>query len=182
MWKKANRLFWLLLYYGFARFLPRTAFPLFGRSSGKLRNCCAQHLFKKCGKIINIEHMASFGDGSLVELGEESCMGIHCHYPNNVIIGDHVMFGPRCYFIGNKTHNFDRLDIPIGHQGTGTIEKRTVIGDDVWMGRQCLVIPGHKVGSHCVIGAGSVVCKDVPDYSVAGGNPIRVIRDRRQKS
>ena len=123
--------------------------------------------------------MANFGTGSGVELGNHSCMGVHCHFPNDIKIGEYVMFGPHCHILGNVTHNYDRVDIPIGEQGSRKIENRTIIGNDVWMGRQCLMIPGHVIGDHSIIGAGSVVSKDIPEYSVAVGNPVRVIRDRR---
>lgn len=177
---KPTRLFWLALYYGIARNLPITGRPLFGRPSGRLRNLCAQHLFARCGKRINIEHGTTFGTGAEVELGEDSSMGIHCHYPYNIKIGDNVLFGPHCHILSPTTHVFDRTDVHINAQGIRKITRPTVIEDDVWIGRQCIMIPGHKVGAHTVIGAGSVICKDVPSWSVAAGNPIRVIRDRRQ--
>lgn len=54
-----------------------------------------------------------------------------------------------------------------------------VIGDDVWIGQQCIVIGGKHIGSHSIIGAGSVVSKDIPDCVIAAGNPIRIIRVRK---
>lgn len=176
---KISKYFWLLLYYGFARYLPPTNRTAIGHFGGYLRNMCGRHLFRKCGKRINIERMASFGNGAEVELGEDSCLGINCHYPNNIKIGNNVMFGPHCYVLGNVAHRYDRIDIPVGAQGVYHIENRTTIGNDVWFGRQCLILAGKKIGNHVVIGAGAVVSKDVPDYVVAAGNPIRVIRDRR---
>lgn len=176
---KWGEYFYLALYYGFARFLPPTNKNIMGKLGGKLRNCCGRHLFKSCGSPINIEHMAFFGNGRGIELGDNSCMGIHCHYPNNIKIGNHVMFGPHCYIIDNVTHNYDRYDIPVGQQGSSFVNRRTIIGDDVWMGRQCLMIPGKHIGNHVIVGAGSVICKDIPDYVVAAGNPIQVKRDRR---
>lgn len=60
-----------------------------------------------------------------------------------------------------------------------TTSKGIVIGDDVWIGSHVVVVDGVRIGSHAVIGAGAVVTKDVPDWAVVGGNPARVIRDRR---
>ena len=54
--------------------------------------------------------------------------------------------------------------------------KEVVIGDNVWIGGNSVVCPGVHIGDHVVIGAGSVVTKDIPDWSVAAGNPCRVIR------
>jgi maltose O-acetyltransferase len=58
-------------------------------------------------------------------------------------------------------------------------ERPVVIGDDVWIGGQVIILPGVKVGSHSIIGAGSVVTKDVPQYAVVGGNPAKVIKFRK---
>jgi len=53
------------------------------------------------------------------------------------------------------------------------------IGDDVWTGCRVVILPGVRIGSNAVIGAGSVVTRDVPDWAVAAGVPAKVIRDRR---
>lgn len=53
---------------------------------------------------------------------------------------------------------------------------KITIGDNVWIGGSCVVLPGVTIGSNCVIGAGSVVTKDIPDNSIAAGNPCRVLR------
>ena len=52
------------------------------------------------------------------------------------------------------------------------------IGDDCWLGRRVMVMPGVTIGDGCVIAAGAVVTKDIPPYSVAGGVPARVIKNR----
>ncbi len=177
---KVSKVFYLLLYYGFARYLPPSHYPirLFG---GTIRNYCARHLFKFCGKNINIERGAYFGDGHGVEIGDNSDIGINCHVPNDIKIGKDVMMGPNCFFLENKSHTFDRTDVPMLGQGMKTIPGRTEIGDDVWIGRQALVLSCKKISSHSIVGAGSVVSKDVPEYAIVAGNPIRFIRDRRQK-
>lgn len=90
------------------------------------------------------------------------------------------MMGPNCFFLERLTHNFNQIDIPMREQGLSQVSKRTIIGNDVWIGRQVLFMAGKCVGDHVVIGAGSVVSKDVSEYMVAAGNPIRVIRDRRE--
>ena len=54
------------------------------------------------------------------------------------------------------------------------------IGDDVWIGTNVIILPGVNIGSHCIIGAGSVVTKDVPDYAIVGGVPAKVIRYRTE--
>lgn len=175
-----KRLFFLSLYYGIAKHMPASNVP-WSFGAGKLRRLCAQNLFKKCGANVNVEKGVYFGNGSNIEIGDNSGIGIRCHVPNDVIIGKNVMMGPDCFLLERLTHNIDRIDISIREQGLSKIEKRTIIGDDVWIGRQVLIMPGKNVGSHTVIGAGSVVSKDVPDYAVAAGNPVRIIRDRRKE-
>jgi acetyltransferase-like isoleucine patch superfamily enzyme len=62
-----------------------------------------------------------------------------------------------------------------------TISKEVVIEDDVWLGYNVIVLPGVTIGKGSVIGAGSVVSKDIPPYSIAIGNPARVIKKREIK-
>jgi len=56
------------------------------------------------------------------------------------------------------------------------VTKQIVIKDSVWIGANCVVTAGVTIGKHAIIGAGSVVTKNIPDYSVAVGNPARVIK------
>lgn len=123
--------------------------------------------------------MAFFGNGKNIEIGLKSSIGIHCHVPNDIKIGEKVMMGPYCYVLGTDTHRHDRADISMMEQGRFNSGKRTIIGDDVWLGRECLIIGGKTIGSHVIIGARSVVCKDIPDYVMAAGNPIAVKKHRK---
>ena len=74
-------------------------------------------------------------------------------------------------------HKFDRTDIPMMEQGS-TEERPVSIGNDVWIGRRVMIMPGVTIGDGCVIGAGAVVTKDIPPYNVAGGVPARVLKSR----
>ena len=92
------------------------------------------------------------------------------------IIGDHVMIAPNVV-IATGTH-------PI-HPGLRRKEAQfnlpVHIQDNVWLGAGCLVMPGVTIGENSVIGAGSVVTKDIPANVVAVGNPCRVLRDISEK-
>ena len=77
------------------------------------------------------------------------------------------------------THNIERTDIPMGQQGMRVSE--VIIGNDVWIGIRVIIMPGVKVGNGAVIGAGTVVTKDVPDYAIVGGVPARIIKFRKRK-
>lgn len=100
---------------------------------------------------------------------------------SEIRIGNHVMFGPGVTIRGGN----HRFDIPGRYIDTiGDDEKRpqddpgVVIEDDVWVGGNATILGGVTVGTGSVIAASAVVTKDVPPYSIVGGNPARVIRDR----
>lgn len=95
----------------------------------------------------------------------------------NVTIGNNVRIGPHCTIAGID-HKFDRVNVPIGEQGV--ILHEIVIEDDVWIGANCCIIAPVTIKKGSVIGAGSVVTKSIPEYSIAVGNPARVIKNRMQ--
>ena len=160
--------------YLFASHLPSSYFWInFGQK--QIRAFCGKLILSKCGKGVNIEKGAEFP--SSVELGDYSGIGIRAQINGKVIIGNHVMMGPDvCIYVSN--HRYDRIDIPMNLQGF-TSEKPVVIDDDVWIGARVIILPGVHIGTGAVIGAGSVVTKDVPDYAVIGGNPARILKMRK---
>lgn len=83
---------------------------------------------------------------------------------SNVLIGPHVM-------ISTATHPLDPLERRETEYG-----KDITIGNDVWIGGNVSILPGVTIGNNCVIGAGSVVNKDIPNNSVAVGNPCKIIK------
>jgi maltose O-acetyltransferase len=87
--------------------------------------------------------------------------------------------GPDVVIMTN-THAFERLDIPINQQGNLPL-KPVVIGDDVWIGTRVVILPGINVGDKAVIGANSVVTKDVPSGAIVAGSPARNIRMRGER-
>lgn len=100
---------------------------------------------------------------------------------STIRIGNHVMFGPGVTVRGGN-HRFDLIGRYI--DTIGDDEKRpeddrgVVIEDDVWVGGNATILGGVTVGRGSVIAASAVVTKDVPPYSIVGGNPARVIRER----
>ena len=71
-------------------------------------------------------------------------------------------------------HNFEDTTKRIDEQGVST--QPVVIGDDVWIGANAVILPGVTIGRHCVVAAGAVVTKDVPDNTVVGGVPAKIIK------
>ena len=89
------------------------------------------------------------------------------------------MMGPNNYFFSSFTHDIGDTTRPMVEQGFKIIEGKTEIGDDVWIGRECLFMPCIKVGAHSVVGARSVVTKNVPERVIIAGNPARIRKDRK---
>lgn len=148
----------------------------------------------------------AIGDGSVVsrlaavhpdrfDLGDRSYVAAHSHISGDVEVGPdcsvnvgvalrgRVRMG-RAVRIGAHTsvlgfdHGFDDPDTEIFRQPLRSVGVH--IGDDVWLGAHVLVLDGVRIGSHSVVGAGSVVTHDVRDWTVVAGNPARVIRQRRR--
>ncbi|MEG0518865.1 MAG: acyltransferase [Bacteroidales bacterium] len=90
-----------------------------------------------------------------------------------VKIGNKVVLGSNSRITG-LTHNYLDVNIPIDDQGVTA--SMTTIEDDVWIGGNCCINQGLHIGTHVIIGAGSVVTKDIPSYCVAVGNPARVVK------
>lgn len=167
------------LYYIVARNLPPSySYSLLGRLSKKCRALVCKQLFHSSGRNVNVEHGAYFGSGRLVEIGDNSGIGVDCHVPANTRIGNDVMMGPEVLIIGrNQNHRFGDVSIPMRLQGYEETPP-VVIEDDVWLGARVIILPGVRIGKGSVVGAGAVVTKDVPPLAICAGNPARIIRFR----
>ncbi len=130
-------------------------------------------LFASAGKNTWIEPPFFCDYGSNITLGDNVYFNFNCVIldPAPVNIGSNVMFGPHVQ-IYTATHPVAHLERRAGLEFALAIE----IGSDVWMGGGAVVSPGVKIGARSVIGAGSVVTKDIPADVFAAGNPCKVIR------
>lgn len=90
-----------------------------------------------------------------------------------IVIEDDVLFGPNA-FVYSTTHNYSDPTLPIKQQGVRN--KATTIKKGAWIGIGAVILPGVTVGINSVVGAHSVVTKDVPDFSVVAGAPAKTIR------
>lgn len=89
------------------------------------------------------------------------------HISKNVLISDNV-------YLADNYHNFENGNIPYKNQGVG-FKKEVLVGEGSWLGENVCVI-SSQIGKQCIIGANSVVTKDIPDYSMAVGSPAKVIK------
>lgn len=109
-----------------------------------------------------------------VTIGDYTRIGIHCTLIGPVCIGNHVNLA-QGITVTALNHNFEDSSKRIDEQGVST--KPVVIGDDVWIGTNAVILPGVTIGSHCVVAAGAVVTKDIPDHTLVGGVPAKVIKN-----
>ena len=130
--------------------------------------------------------LAEIGENCYIEPPLHANWGKYTHFGNNVyanfnltlvddtdiFVGDNVMFGPNV-LIATAGHPVD----PPLREKVAQFNIPVRIGKNVWIGAGAIVLPGVTIGDHSVIGAGSVVTKDIPPNVVAVGNPCRVLRE-----
>jgi acetyltransferase-like isoleucine patch superfamily enzyme len=108
-----------------------------------------------------------------VLIGKHTRIGLHNTIIGPVTIGDHVNLA-QGITVTALNHNFADTTKRIDEQGITT--RPVVIGDDVWIGANAVILPGVTIGRHAVIAAGAVVTKDVPEKSLVGGVPAKIIK------
>ncbi len=165
----------MFFYYGVATHFPTQPMP--GYKTGyRFRRILLNHIAESCGEDIIVKQHAYIGSGTGLRIGNRSQLGHNLRLGQYVTIGDDVVMGPDIVIMANA-HAFDSLDIPVNQQGALPV-RPVVIGNDVWIGTRAIILPGVRIGNQAVIGAGSVVTKDVPERAIVGGNPARIIRYR----
>ncbi|MBS6533506.1 MAG: sugar O-acetyltransferase [Oscillospiraceae bacterium] len=132
-----------------------------------------RELLGAVGKDISIQPMFWCDYGCNIRMGSQieinhNCVILDCA---PVTFGDHVFIGPNCGFY-TAGHPLDAATRNAGLEFARPI----TVGDNVWFGGNAAVLPGVTIGSGTVIGAGSVVSRDIPPNVVAAGNPCRVLR------
>ncbi len=170
------RLFSLYLYYVILNKLPHSSVPIIGLPCERIKEFFAKKIFKYCGSNINIGKGARFGNGKNIEIGDNSGIGMYSKVPNDIIIGKDVMMGLNVTIFGSN-HVFDRVDLPIRKQGMKKYSP-VIIEDDVWIGSNVIIMPGLSIKKGTVIGAGAIVTKEFPSYSIIGGNPAKLLKSR----
>lgn len=114
-----------------------------------------------------------------VKIGSSTSVNPYAHIAGKVTIGSGVRIAGAAAVYGFN-HGFDRTDIPIYRQAPTS--KGIRIGDGTWIGTNAVILDGCNVGAHCIVAAGAVVTKDVPDYAIVGGNPARILKQRKPEA
>lgn len=166
----------LFFYYGIAQYLPDSYSSFFGKTSNSIRVFLCKRIFKRAGAISTINRKVSFGSGRNIEIGDNSGIGARTQIPSNTIIGNNVIFGRDC-FVLSRNHEYKDVNTPIIKQGFRPTQQ-TIIEDDCWIGLRCLFTPGRHIKKGTIVAMGSVVTKDFPEYSIIGGAPAKLIKNR----
>lgn len=142
------------------------------------RRAIVQQLFGRGGDSVWMQPPFFCDYGSNILLGERVYFNFNCVVLDVCLVqvGDFTLFGPAVQ-IYTATH-----PLHAGLRRTQEFGQPVAIGSDVWVGGGAIICPGVTIGSRTVIGAGSVVTRDVPDGVFAAGNPCRVIREITESS
>jgi len=164
-----------LYYTMFWRMFDRTSASMVQPLAIPLRRLIAQRVFKHCGEGVIFHHNVLFSKGSNISIGEYSLINRYVMLDDRALltIGSFVMVAAGVT-IETHTHPFDDFSLPIAYAGRSGLP--VTVGDNSVLGYNAVLMAGTNVGYRCIIGANSVVTKDVPDYTVAGGVPAKPIK------
>lgn len=123
------------------------------------------------GVVMSTSEKGRISIGNNVYVGEYSVLSSNIE----IEIGDNVLISPHNDIV-DFNHIYQDRSVPIPQQGITA--KKITIQEDVWIGSGCKILRGVTLGKGAVIGAGSVVTKDVPPYQVSVGNPAKAIKER----
>ena len=131
---------------------------------------------------VTVRPYAQIWSGGAVRIGKGSEIGERCRISiaNSLEIGEKVLLSPNVY-ITDCDHEYRNIEVPVIDQGIVQKGQKVSIGEGSYIGINAVIVGNVKIGKHCVIGANSVVTKDVSDYCVAVGSPARVIRTIEKK-
>lgn len=185
--KKIKRLYWDFkrlnirgLYYCL-RF-KKIKFPIIIERGCRFKNL--KYLSTERGVIINEnveifinpkrnekrEETALLTLGKFVRVGRYSSIGCS----NNIILKDHVRIGPFVH-LTDRNHTYEDISTPIWKQPI-SYPGPTIIEEESWIGYGSQIMAGVHIGKHCVVGAGSIVTKDIPDFCLAAGVPAKILK------
>jgi len=126
------------------------------------------------GDDSTIEDFTTINNGvGDIYIGDRTRIGLGCTLIGPVTIGNDVRLAQNIVMSG-LNHNYTDISMPISEQGVSI--NPIVVEDEVWIGANCVILPGVTVKKHAVVAAGSIVRQNVPAYSVVAGNPAKVMK------
>ncbi|MEG0295991.1 MAG: sugar O-acetyltransferase [Clostridium sp.] len=158
----------------------------FNNSDREQSNEILKELLGAVGDGVWVEKPFFCDYGKHISIGENSFINYNCTLLdcNKITIGKNVLIGPGTgiYTASHPIDYKDRLNKITNNEAPyKTYALPVVVGDNVWIGGNVSILPGVIIGDNCVIGAGSVVTKSIPENSVAVGNPCKVIKNICEK-
>lgn len=157
----------------------------------RIRN--ARRIKRSIRQNVHVGARFSFGDNTVVWAPQSMTIGNNVALGSNVrievdgAIGDHVLIANSSAIVGRDDHDRREIGISIreskwvGHFPE-ELSRQTTIGSDVWVGYGSIILSGVSIGDSTIVGAGSVVTKDLPPNSIAVGNPAKVVASRFDKN
>ena len=173
-----SKLFSLFISGAFAEFGKRSVLVTPVRLSGEDRIAIGDDVFVGAGAWLQ-----TLPDGknraTAITIGSGTSVAGSCVISavRQVVLEEKVLLARNVY-ISDHIHRYDRCDIPVMNQGVDKVAP-VLIQRGAWLGQNVVVCPGVTIGRGAVVGANSVVNKDVPDFSVAVGAPARVVKSRQ---
>lgn len=142
-----------------------------------IRNILFKIMLNKVGKNVLIDYKVFFRYGASIEIGSNVNINRGCEFftsfffkNEKITIGDNTAIGYNTKFYMAQ-HDYSKLSLPDTAKGIS-------VGSNVWIAGSVIILPGVKIGDCAVIGANSVVTRDIPPYAIAVGNPAKVIKYR----
>ncbi len=126
----------------------------------------------RVARTVNLRPSVRIRHPWLLRMGEFSCLAddVNCYNLGPITIGEHTVVSQGTHLCAG-THDYRQLNLPL-------VRPAIEIGSGVWVCADCFIGPGVRIGDNAVVGAASVVSRDVPPGVIAAGNPAVVLRDR----
>jgi len=175
VYRKISRIYECFLFKGLVFFLQM---ELFDNATYRAISTARLHVLKsslrKSGDNISVFYPVKIEQPKNVTLGSDVSIAsfVHIWGGGGVTIGDRVMIGAHTS-ITSLTHDYTQVEMY-----KTLIPKPVTIGNDVWIGSNCVIMPGINISNGAVIGAGSVVTNDVPERAIVVGVPARILKYR----
>ncbi len=173
----------LLQMYHTARALQE--YNLLASTETAKRSALLSSLFEKKGEGVWIEAPFFCDYGKNIRIGKNTFINANCFFLDNnkIVVGQNGLIGPyvQIYTANHPLKASERI-VKTNEEGTRyqTLTKQVIIGDNVWIGGNTVIMPGICIGNNVTIGAGSVVTKDLPDDILAYGNPCKVMKSLKE--